>query len=85
MRRAVLDGEVTPVESLLLRSAMSEARVVTDAAGNSKLAKQSLREVEDSGPEMMRLLLRSWRYRRVVESSKSLQAAAWSWSREAHT
>ena len=41
MRRAVLDGKVTPVVSLLLRNAMSEARVVTDAAGNSKLAKQT--------------------------------------------
>ena len=40
-RRKVLDGEVVPVESLLLRSAMSQARVVTDASGNSKLAKQT--------------------------------------------
>lgn len=38
-RTAVLDGRVTPSRSLLMRSAMAEARVVTDAAGNSKLAK----------------------------------------------
>ena len=38
-RRAVLDKQVTPARSLLMRSAMSGARVTTDAAGNSKLAK----------------------------------------------
>lgn len=37
-RQAVGRGEVKPLRSLLLRSAMSEARVVTDAAGNAKLA-----------------------------------------------
>ena len=40
-RRAVLGGHVRPVESLLLTAAMSEARVMTDPAGNSKLAKGS--------------------------------------------
>ena len=40
-RRAVLDGRVTPGPSLLLRYAMGEARVTTDPAGNSKLAKSS--------------------------------------------
>ena len=38
-RRAVLDDKVVPVESLLLRSAMAEARVAVDVAGNAKLAK----------------------------------------------
>ena len=38
-RRACADGRVTPAPSLLLRSAMSEARTVTDPAGNSKLSK----------------------------------------------
>ena len=38
-RRACLEGKVAPVESLLMRSAMAEARVVMDAAGNAKLAK----------------------------------------------
>ena len=38
-RAAVLDGHVTPRRSLLLRSAMATARVVTDSAGNAKLAK----------------------------------------------
>ena len=40
-RKAILDGHVRAPESLLLRSALSEARVVMDAAGNSKLAKNS--------------------------------------------
>ena len=40
-RRAVLGGHVRPVDSLLLTSAMSEARVAVDPAGNAKLAKGS--------------------------------------------
>ena len=40
-RRAALEGRVHPVESLLLRSAAASARVVVDAAGNSKLSKAS--------------------------------------------
>ena len=40
-RRAVAEGRVTPAPSLLLTSAMGEARVLTDPAGNSKLAKGS--------------------------------------------
>ena len=40
-RRAVLNGEVTPARSGLLRYAMSEARVVMDTSGNSKLAKKT--------------------------------------------
>ena len=40
-RKATLGGRVRPVRSLLLRSAMAEARTVTDAAGNSKLSKSA--------------------------------------------
>ena len=40
-RRAVLEGRVTPEPSLLLRSAMAEARTVMDPAGNAKLSKGS--------------------------------------------
>ena len=40
-RRACLDGMVHPAPSLLLRSAMAEARTAADAAGNEKLAKAS--------------------------------------------
>ena len=39
-RRAVLDGLVKVRPSLLLRAALSGAIVVTDPAGNAKLAKQ---------------------------------------------
>ena len=38
-RAAVLDGRVIPVESLLLRASLLEARVVSDVAGNAKLAR----------------------------------------------
>lgn len=38
-RKACLDGKVTPVPSLLLRSAMSVSRTTSDPAGNAKLAK----------------------------------------------
>ena len=40
-RKACLGGRVSPPKSLLLRSAMGEARTVSDPAGNSKLAKGS--------------------------------------------
>ena len=40
-RRAFAEGRVTPAPSLLLRSAMAEARTVSDPAGNAKLAKGS--------------------------------------------
>ena len=40
-RSAVLDGRVTALPSLLLRSAMASARVITDASANQKLAKAS--------------------------------------------
>ena len=40
-QRAMADGRVVPIPSLLLRSAMSEARTVSDPAGNSKLSKST--------------------------------------------
>ena len=40
-RKAILGGRVTPKKSLIFRSAMSEARVVTDPAANAKLAKKT--------------------------------------------
>ena len=40
-RRAALEGAVVPVRSLILTSAMAEARCVVDAAGNAKLSKGS--------------------------------------------
>ena len=38
-RRAAVTGKIAPEVSLLLRSAMAEAKVVSDPAGNMKLAK----------------------------------------------
>ena len=38
-RRACAEGRVTPWPSLLLRSSMSEARTISDPAGNAKLSK----------------------------------------------
>ena len=40
-RKGCADGRVTPLPTLLLRSAMSEARTVSDSAGNMKLSKGS--------------------------------------------
>ena len=40
-RAACLAGKVSPVKSLLLRSAMAEARVVMDVSANAKLAKKT--------------------------------------------
>ena len=40
-QRAVADGRMVAAPSLLLRSAMSEARTVSDPAGNSKLSKNT--------------------------------------------
>ena len=38
-RDAALDGHLFPFPSLLLRSAVAEARIIVDAGGNSKLTK----------------------------------------------
>ena len=38
-QKACLAGKVHPLKSLLLRSAMANVRLVTDPAGNSKIAK----------------------------------------------
>ena len=40
-RRSCADGRVVPAPTLLLRSAMAEARTVSDPAGNAKLSKGS--------------------------------------------
>ena len=40
-RRACLEGRVKPVKSLILASAIAQARVVTDPSGNQKLSKKS--------------------------------------------
>ncbi len=80
-QRAMADGRATPVPSLLLRSAMSEARTVSDPAGNSKLSKGSqggrrLRARDDAaaaailavaaGVRQPAVPKRSWRYLGMV-------------------
>ena len=77
-RRACADGRVVPVRSLLLRSAMAEARTVSDPAGNAKLSKGSqggrrVRARDDAaaaailavaaGARQPAMPRRTWRYR----------------------
>ena len=64
-RRACADGKVTPTPSLLLRSAMSEARTVSDPAGNAKLSKGSQGGRPLAGDAMTRRRRRSWPWRRA--------------------
>ena len=42
-RKAILEGRVTPKKSLLFRSAMSEARVVTDSGGEREADEENAR------------------------------------------
>ena len=80
-RRACADRKVTPVPSLLLPSAMAEARTVSDPAGNAKLSKGSqggrrLRARDDAaaaailavaaGVRQPAMPSRRWRYHGVV-------------------
>ena len=77
-RRACAEGKVTPARSLLLPSAMSVARTISDPAGNAKLAKGSqggrrLRSRDDAaaaailavatGTRQPERPSRAWRYR----------------------
>ncbi len=78
-QRAIADGRVIPVPSLLWRSAMSEARVTSGPAGNSKLSKNSqggrrkrARNDDDAilavaaGVRRPAVPTRRWRYRGMV-------------------
>ena len=47
-RRAVGEGRVSPIPSLLMTAAMAEARTVADPAGNSKLTKTRQRARDDA-------------------------------------
>ena len=47
-RQAVLRGKVTPEVSLLMRSSMGEARVVSDTAANWKLSKAHYNSRDDA-------------------------------------
>ena len=80
-RRGCAEGRVTPPPSLLLRSAMAEARTISDPAGNAKLAKgteggRRLRARDDAaaaailavavGVRMPSTPRRRWRYAGTV-------------------
>ena len=74
-RQACLRGRVTPTRSLLLRSAMSEARVAGDQAGNYKLSKKRQRVRDDACAASVlavahgsrtRALSSTWRYAGAV-------------------
>ena len=65
-RRAVLSDRVRPSGSLLLTAAMAEARVTTDVAGNSKLAKASqggrrVRARDDAAAAAILAVAAGWR------------------------
>ncbi|MDE0476112.1 MAG: hypothetical protein OXI50_16290 [Gammaproteobacteria bacterium] len=71
-RKAVLGGHVTPLDNLLLTAAMSEARTISDAAGNSKLAKgsQSGRRRaarDDAAAAAILAVALAWRRRKEVQ------------------
>ena len=81
LRRACAEGKVRPIRSLLLSSAMAEARTVSDPAGNAKLSKGSqggrrLRARDDAaaaailavalGSRQPERPKRTWRYQGVV-------------------
>ena len=53
-RRAMVEGKVRPVPSLLLSSAAAEARTVSDPGGNANLTK-SAKGADDGGRRMTRL------------------------------
>ena len=80
-RKACADRRVIPAPSLLLRSAMAEARTVSDPAGNAKLSKGSqggrrLRARDDSAAAAILAVAagvrhpvetrRRWRYRGMI-------------------
>ena len=65
-RNACLDGFVSPRRSLLLRSAIAAARLVTDSAANSKLSKRRSRTTTHE-PVTMRLRRPFLRWLRVGE------------------
>ena len=77
-RRACAEGRVTPLPSLLLRSAMREARTTSDPAGNAKLSKgteggRRMRAKDDAAAAS--ILAVSAGYRRPTRSSGAFLGA----------
>ena len=78
-RTAILDGMVRPTPSLLLRLAMREAVVVTDPAGNSKLAKATeggrRRRARDDA--VAAAILAAAHVHRFRDATKAISTAFW--------
>ena len=80
-RRAVLSDRVRPSGSLLLTAAMAEARVTTDPAGNSKLAKSSeggrrVRARDDAAAAAILAVSAGWRqWHAAPRHSRRLRSA----------
>ena len=73
-RRAVADGHVCPVPSLLLAAALDGARTISDPAGNAKLAKGSegerrKRHRDDAAAAAVLAVAVGWRERRKAGPS----------------
>ena len=70
-RRACAEGRVTPAPSLLLRSAMAEARTVSDPAGNAKLSEGQPRRPAGARSRRCGGSSYPWRSRRAFGSLRS--------------
>jgi phage terminase large subunit-like protein len=74
-RRALFDGEVKSVPSLLLRSAFSDAITLVDPAGNHKLAKaRSLGRIDAAAATVLAVAEGA---RRAARPTRNARAARW--------
>jgi phage terminase large subunit-like protein len=74
-RRALFDGQVKTLPSLLLRSAFSDAITLVDPAGNHKLAKaRSLGRIDAAAAAVLAVAEGA---RRVARPAKPARAAVW--------
>lgn len=74
-RRAVFDGQVKALPSLLLRSAFADAVTLIDPAGNHKLAKsRSLGRIDAAAATLLAVAEGA---RRVARPSRPSRGAAW--------
>lgn len=74
-RRALFDGHVKTLPSLLLRSAFSDAITLVDPAGNHKLAKaRSLGRIDAAAATLLAVAEGA---RRAARPSRPARTAAW--------
>ena len=74
-RAACVDRRVRPKRSLLMRSCLSEARTVSDPAGNAKLAKSQFNKRDDAAAAAILAVAEGERRRDVLSESEELQYA----------